>query len=167
MYKFASYLHIYSYMTKDFRHKSIKEIIATNEIASQETLLNILINRGFDITQATLSRDIKELKIVKAHTAKGSYAYQLPENISRQVQTEQSGQLSAYGFVSIEFSGQLAVIKTRPGYAMAIAGEIDANAKDTILGTVAGDDTILIIPKENIKRDEVIKTLSTFIPTIQ
>ncbi len=167
MYKFALYLYIYSCMTKDFRHKSIKEIISTNEISSQETLLNILIDRGFDITQATLSRDIKELKIVKTHTAKGSYAYQLPETIGRQVQAEQSGQLSAYGFVSIEFSGQLAVIKTRPGYAMAIAGEIDANAKDTILGTVAGDDTILIIPRENIERNDVIKSLSTFIPTIQ
>lgn len=167
MYKFASYLHIYSFMAKNFRHKTIKEIIATNEISSQEMLLNILTNKEFDITQATLSRDIKELKIVKIPMSNGNYAYQLPENIGRQAQAGQSGQLSAYGFVSIEFSGQLAVIKTRPGYAMAIAGEIDANAKETILGTVAGDDTILIIPKENVKRDDVIRSLSTFIPSIQ
>lgn len=154
-------------MTKDFRHKTIKEIIGNSEIPSQEMLLNILVTRGFDITQATLSRDIKELKIVKVPTANGNYAYQLPEAINIQIQEEPVGPLSTYGFVSIEFSGQLAVIKTRPGYAMAIAGEIDAKAKSTIIGTVAGDDTILVIPKENITRKEIIDSLSTFMPTIQ
>ena len=154
-------------MTKSFRHKIIKEVIAVNDISSQEMLLNILIGKGFDITQATLSRDIKELKIVKAPTADGGYRYQLSDAISIQKQEEPVAPLSSYGFVSMEFSGQLAVIKTRPGYAMAIAGEIDEKAKDAILGTVAGDDTILLIPKENIKREEVIKSLSTFIPTIQ
>ena len=154
-------------MTKSFRHKTIKEIIAANEISSQEILLNILTDKGFDITQATLSRDIKELKIVKVPIANGNYAYQLSEAINMQVEEEPIGTLSTYGFISIEFSGQLAVIKTRPCYAMAIAGEIDAKAKSTIIGTVAGDDTILVIPKENITRKEIIDSLSTFMPTIQ
>ena len=167
MYKFASILYIYSCMTKSLRHKTIKEVVGKNDILSQDMLLNILIDKGFDITQATLSRDIKELRIIKAPAANGSYTYQLPEAINIQVQEEPIGALTAYGFVSIEFSGQLAVIKTRPGYAMGIAGEIDAKAKGTILGTVAGDDTILVIPKENVKREEIIESLSVFIPNIQ
>ena len=75
--------------------------------------------------------------------------------------------MSSFGFISIEFSGNLAVMKTRPGYAMAIAGEIDRRANEYILGTVAGDDTILLIPKDNISRKEVLKSLSTFIPDIE
>lgn len=151
-------------MSKPNRHKAIEEIITTRQISSQEELLSLLIEKGFELTQATLSRDIKELQIVKMPTANGDYAYRRPSvAISSQ---EDTSSLSNFGFVSIEFSGQLAVIKTRPGYAMAIAGEIDAKAKETILGTVAGDDTILLIPRENISREEVSASLASFIPNI-
>lgn len=158
------FLYIYTYMTKSYRHKIIKEILQSNEVSSQEMLLRILIDRGFNLTQATLSRDIKELKIVKVPMARGSYAYRLSGAIS---DVQEEIPVSSFGFVSIEFSGQLAVIKTRPGYAMAIAGEIDGRASQYILGTVAGDDTILLIPRENIVKEEVIASLSTFIPNIQ
>jgi len=151
-------------MSKKTRHKVIKEAIMSSEIASQEMLLNILINKGFDITQATLSRDIKELKIVKAPAISGNYSYQLSDALVNM--GEDATPLSSFGFISIEFSGQLAVIKTRPGYAMAIAAEIDNKAKNTILGTVAGDDTILLIPRENINREEIVSSLSRFIPNI-
>ncbi len=151
-------------MTKKYRHKIIQEILQSNEVSSQEMLLKILTDRGFDVTQATLSRDIKELKIVKVPTAIGSYAYRL-SGAMPDVQEEIP--VSSFGFVSIEFSGQLAIVKTRPGYAMAIAGEIDGRASQYILGTVAGDDTILLIPRENINKEEVIASLSTFIPNIQ
>lgn len=164
MYIFALFLYIYTCMTKKFRHKIIKEVLQTSEINSQDMLLKMLIERGFELTQATLSRDIKELKIVKVPTSQGSYIYQFSENIAT-IQDENP--LSSFGFVSIEFSGQLAVMKTRPGYAMAIAGEIDNKASGYILGTVAGDDTILLIPRENISREEVIDSLSAFIPNIQ
>lgn len=153
-------------MKKQNRHNAIKSIILKAEISSQDELLNALIQEGFDITQATLSRDIKELKIVKSPTASGSYAYRMAQNIARTIKPEDETSLSAFGFVSIEFSGQLAVIKTRPGYAMAIAGEIDNKATNTILGTVAGDDTILLIPRENVSRNDVITSLSVFIPNI-
>lgn len=126
-------------------------------------LLNILKNKGFELTQATLSRDIKELKIVKVPTSKGTYTYQLSDGVIH----EDSAPMSSFGFISIEFSGNLAVMKTRPGYAMAIAGEIDRRANEYILGTVAGDDTILLIPRDNISRKEVLKSLSTFIPDIE
>lgn len=165
MYIFALKQNIYTLMTKLYRHKVIKEILMTNEINSQEMLLKMLIEKGFVLTQATLSRDIKELKIIKLPTPGGSYIYQMSEGLN-------SGQddishLSIIGFLDIEFSGQLAVMKTRPGYAMAIASEIDSKASEYILGTVAGDDTILLIPREDISREEVITSLSTFIPNIQ
>lgn len=156
--------YIYTCMTKKYRHKIIIEILQSNEVSSQETLLKILTDKGFEVTQATLSRDIKELKIVKVPTARGNYAYRL-SGVMSDVQEEIP--VSSFGFVSIEFSGQLAIVKTRPGYAMAIAGEIDGRASQYILGTVAGDDTILLIPRENINKEEVITSLSTFIPNIQ
>nr|WP_197027670.1 arginine repressor [Prevotella sp. 10(H)] len=152
-------------MTKKYRHKIIKEVLQANEVGSQDMLLKLLVDKGFELTQATLSRDIKELKIVKVPTAKGSYVYQLSE--SMQNLQDDDIPLSSFGFVSIEFSGQLAVIKTRPGYAMAIAGEIDRKSTRYILGTVAGDDTILLIPRENISREEVMASLSVFIPNIE
>ncbi|MFG5857141.1 ArgR family transcriptional regulator, partial [Dysgonomonas sp. Shenzhen-Wh21] len=66
-------------MTKKIRHKIIKEVLQANEINSQDMLLKILTEKGFELTQATLSRDIKELKVVKAPTSKGTYIYQLPD----------------------------------------------------------------------------------------
>lgn len=165
MYIFADKLHIYSIMTKKYRQRIIKEILQTNEVNSQDMLLKILVDRGFELTQATLSRDIKELKIIKVPSAKGNYTYQLSETIPGF--QEETSPLSSFGYISLEFSGQLAVMKTRPGYAMAIAGEIDSKATDYILGTVAGDDTILLIPKENVSREQVIEVLSGFIPIIQ
>nr|WP_297161742.1 arginine repressor [uncultured Dysgonomonas sp.] len=152
-------------MGKKSRHTTIKEIILSEDITNQDMLLNALINKGFDVTQATLSRDIKELKIIKAPTSRGSYAYQLADAVVNS--QDNMMPLSSFGFLSIEFSGQLAVIKTRPGYAMAIAGEIDSKANQTIIGTVAGDDTILLIPKDNISREEVLASLSSFIPNMK
>ncbi|WP_255491306.1 arginine repressor [Dysgonomonas sp. ZJ279] len=150
-------------MTKQYRHKIITEVVRNNDIISQDMLLNILTEKGFELTQATLSRDIKELKIIKVPTPKGSYAYRFSESIPS-LQEEIEVSFSSFKFVSIEFSGSLAVVKTRPGYAMAIAGEIDRKASECIIGTIAGDDTILLVPREGIKREEVIKSLSQFIP---
>jgi transcriptional regulator of arginine metabolism len=149
-------------MNKKERHNIVKEIVTNQEIDSQDTLLNVLSEKGFNLTQATLSRDIKELKIAKVPTSAGGYKYQLPDQMMNVL--EEPSPLSSLGFVRLEFSGHLAVIKTRPGYAMAIAGEIDHKATDTIIGTVAGDDTILLIPKDGLTRDEVKEALSLIIP---
>lgn len=165
MHKFACKLYIYTGMSKRNRHKTIQSILREEEIVNQDILLNKLIDKGFELTQATLSRDMKELKIVKAPTSSGIYSYQLAEEI--QPMLEDNEPLTSMGFIKIDFSGQLAVIKTRPGYAMAIAAEIDRKATEHILGTVAGDDTILIVPRENITREEVINSLSTFIPNMK
>lgn len=144
--------------TKKERLDAICRIIKTQVIGNQEDLLKELENSGFSVTQATLSRDIKQLKVAKVHDGNGEYVYHLPEeNADRQRKPKTSKN------PDIEFSGNLAVIKTRPGYAMGIASDIDSRAPHEILATIAGDDTILVIPREGVSRERVITALSRFI----
>ena len=144
---------------KQERLSTISRLIKEGSIGSQEELQRKLKQEGFPVTQATLSRDIKQLKIVKAHDENGNYVYRLP--IYRSKESALSSVKS--GKFNIEFSGNLAVIKTRPGYAMGIASDIDTNAPQEILGTIAGDDTILIIPREGFSRESVLDALSRFV----
>lgn len=162
MYIFALCLYIYALMNKKIRQAAIIELIRNHVIANQDILLDMLLQKGFAVTQATLSRDMKELKIIKTLTADGLYQYRLSDYV--QALKPDTSQLTAFGFVGIEFSGQLAVVKTRPGYAMSIAAEIDSKAAETIIGTVAGDDTVLLILREGISRQSVLNSLSQIIP---
>ena len=144
--------------TKKERLAVICNIVKTKAISNQEELLKELEIRGFNVTQATLSRDIKQLKVVKVHDGNGDYAYRLPEdNPTPHVQLVGSKKLN------IEFSGHLAVLRTRPGYAMGIASDIDSHAPNEILATIAGDDTILIIPRNGVSQEQVIAALAHFI----
>jgi transcriptional regulator of arginine metabolism len=135
-------------------------MIAQHQLSNQEELLGMMEQAGFEVTQATLSRDLKLMKVVKAPNEKGVYVYTLPQSAPKEGSTANREPRMANGLLSIEFSGQLAVIKTRPGHASAFAYEIDSNASHVILGTIAGDDTILLIPREGFTRDEVTRTLS-------
>ncbi len=144
---------------KDKRLNLITEIVRNERIESQDELKNKLADQGFTITQATLSRDIRELKLVKVPEADGQYRYALPENIQPTVK-ESSYQTKPQ---VIEFSGNLAVIRTRPGYAMGIAFDIDSHAPKEILATIAGDDTILIVPREGFSRSEITSVLNKYI----
>mgnify|MGYP000382316559 CR=1 FL=1 len=138
--------------TKKERLDAICGIIQTKVISNQEELLKELEDSGFSVTQATLSRDIKQLKVAKVHDGNGDYVYRLPEeSISKQAQPEGKKK------PNIEFSGNLAVVKTRPGYA------IDSHAPSEILATIAGDDTILVIPRNGVSQEKVIAALSHFI----
>ena len=138
--------------TKKERLDAICGIIQTKVISNQEELLKELEDSGFSVTQATLSRDIK------VHDGTGDYVYRLPEeSISKQAQPEGKKK------PNIEFSGNLAVVKTRPGYAMGIASDIDSHAPSEILATIAGDDTILVIPRNGVSQEKVIAALSHFI----
>ena len=127
--------------TKKERLDAICGIIQTKVISNQEELLKELEDSGFSVTQATLSRDIKQLKVAKVHDGTGE------------------GKKKP----NIEFSGNLAVVKTRPGYAMGIASDIDSHAPSEILATIAGDDTILVIPRNGVSQEKVIAALSHFI----
>ena len=146
---------------KTNRLNIIREMIAQHQLSSQEELLGMMEQAGFEVTQATLSRDLKLMKVVKAPNEKGVYVYTLPQTVQKEeASTANREPRMVSGLLSIEFSGQLAVVKTRPGHASAFAYEIDSNASHVILGTIAGDDTILLIPREGFTRDEVTRTLS-------
>lgn len=140
------------------RLDAICRIIQTKAIGNQEELLKELMDSGFSLTQATLSRDIKQLKIAKVHNGEGDYVYRLPQDEAAKAFGQADRKLPY-----VEFSGNLAVIRTRPGYAMGIASDIDNHSRKEILATIAGDDTILIIPRDGISREEVIEALSHFI----
>ena len=151
--------------SKNSRLDAIKIIISCKEIGSQEELLQELAKEGFRLTQATLSRDLKQLKVAKAASMNGNYVYVLPNNTMYKRMTEQhsAGELLMHnGFISIEFSANLAVIKTRPGYASSLAYDIDE-----ILGTIAGDDTIMLVVREGCTETGVKNALSLIIPNIQ
>lgn len=155
---------------KNNRIETLKMLISSKEMGSQEELLQELKREGFKLTQATLSRDLKQLKVAKAASMNGKYVYVLPnETMYKRVRSTQSARemLETPGYLSINFSGNLGVIKTRPGYASLIAYNIDNTDIPEILGTVAGDDTILLIIKEGVKKETVVERLSGVIPNIQ
>ncbi len=153
---------------KSNRLMLIKDLIRNNRIGSQEELLTLLQEHNFDLTQATLSRDLKQLKVAKMPDHDGNYVYLLPEDsgINRQSWLKQSdfSNHTASGFLSIDFCGVFAVVKTKPGYSGSIAADIDQKTSSEVLGTIAGDDTILIIPREHITRAELLRALSEVLP---
>lgn len=147
---------------KNDRLEAIKLLISSQEIGSQKELLEALKAEGFIVTQATLSRDLKQLKVAKAASMNGRYVYVLPnETMYRRVQKPLPARemMLTPGFLSIQFSGNIVVIKTRPGYASSIAYNIDNSDIPEILGTIAGDDTIMIVVKEGVQEFEIIDLL--------
>ncbi|WP_281644617.1 arginine repressor [Bacteroides zoogleoformans] len=154
---------------KASRLETIKMIISGKELSSQEELLSALEKEGFELTQATLSRDLKQLKVAKAANMNGKYVYVLPNNIMYKRPNEQSTSemLMTSGFISLQFSANIAVIRTRPGYASSMAYDIDNRECPAILGTIAGDDTIMLVLHEAASHDEVFSFLSEIIPNIK
>lgn len=151
------------------RLDTIKMIISSKEISSQDELLQELFQEGFVLTQATLSRDLKQLKVAKAANTNGKYVYVLPNDIMYKRSNHQkvSDMMIISGFISLQFSGNLAVIRTRPGYASSMAYDIDNCEYDGILGTIAGDDTIMLVVREGVSHDNVRDFLSGIIPNVQ
>lgn len=143
------------------RLQIISEILRSMVIGSQEDLLKVLSERNCEVTQATLSRDLKLLKVAKTPLSNGTYKYVLPSYNKPLQAAGVSTHLVSHGAVlSLEFSGPLAVVKTKPGYASAIAWDIDNKATDEVLGTIAGDDTILLIPREGVSREEILRMMN-------
>lgn len=155
--------------SKNNRLDSIKMIISSKEIGSQEELLQELAQEGFQLTQATLSRDLKQLKVAKAASMNGNYVYVLPNNTMYKRMTEPLSareMLRHNGFLSIEFSENIAVIKTKPGYASSLAYDIDSHNFNEIIGTIAGDDTLMLIIREGCTRTAIKSALSLVIPNL-
>ena len=155
---------------KNSRLEALRLIISSQQLGSQDELLAALQKEGFRLTQATLSRDLKQLKVAKAASMSGNYVYVLPnETMYKRVSTPNSirEMLKVPGFVSINFSGNMGVIKTRPGYASSIAWNIDNSDIPEIIGTIAGDDTIFIVIKEGVRHQDVSEALSEVVPSMR
>ena len=171
MYFCIRFLNKYTKMkVKTNRLEALRLIISSQQLGSQDELLNALQKEGFKLTQATLSRDLKQLKVAKAASMSGNYVYVLPnEAMYKRVSTPNSirEMMRVPGFISINFSGNMGIIKTRPGYASSIAWNIDNSPIPEILGTIAGDDTIFIVIKEGVKHQEVIESLSGVVPNMR
>ena len=168
---FAADLNKYTSMkVKNDRLEALRMIISSQELGSQDELLDALKKEGFKLTHATLSRDLKQLKVAKAASMRGNYVYVLPnDTMYKRVSTPSSVRemMQVPGFLSIQFSGNMGVIKTRPGYASSIAYNIDNSHINEILGTIAGDDTIFIVIKQGVTKDEVIDALSEVVPNMR
>ena len=152
---------------KTNRLETLKLLISSGEYGSQEEVLAALKKEGFTLTQATLRRDLKQLKVAKAASMNGKYVYGLPnETMYKRIHKPLSAaeMMMTPGFISINFSGNIAVIKTRPGYASSIAYNIDTSEMPEILGTIAGDDTIIVVIKEGVSHEEVTESLSQLMP---
>ena len=162
--------NIYTAMkVKNSRLEALKMLISSMELSSQEEVLKVLEKEGFKLTQATLSRDLKQLKVAKAASMNGKYVYVLPnETMYRRVTTPRKAteMMQRSGYISVNISGQLAIVKTRPGYASALAYDIDNSDSHYILGSIAGDDTIFIALREGASRGQVLEALSYVIPEI-
>lgn len=147
---------------KRSRQQGIEQILSSTVVHCQEDLLNAMKENGFAITQATLSRDLREMRVLKVPDVEGGYLYQLP--LSLQQLSEQAAIDASYfpkvGILSLEFSGTMAVLKTRPGYASGVASDIDSADCAPILGTIAGDDTVLIVIREGADRNLVKSMLN-------
>lgn len=156
--------------SRNERLDMLRLILGRAAVGSQEELLQVLRAEGYPVTQATLSRDLQKLKAAKV-SSEEAYRYVLPEHpayvrqIAPSLHTPEF--LRTSGFLSMEFSGNLVVMRTRPGYATSITTEIDAHNPESLCGTIAGDDTILAVIREGFERSRVVEELAMILPAVR
>lgn len=163
---FAPGLHKYSKMeNKSQRLQAIKRIISTEKITSQEELLQKLTAEGYELTQATVSRDLKHLQAGKKPDPEKRSVFFIsePEKDPGTSETIDS-KLMLSAIRSVLFANNFGVIKTLPGYASSIAVHIDKHNRFEIIGTIAGDDTILLIPGQDVSHSQMKNALRLIFP---
>lgn len=139
---------------KTERQKRILELVGEHEIETQEELTCRLREEGYTVTQATVSRDLKELKLSKATTAHGTYRYSL--NMAKSVgEPVRLNHAMVNSIISIEYSLNNVVLKTYPGLAQAVASTVDGMKIADVLGCVAGDDTIILVTRSEASSAEI------------
>lgn len=149
--------------SKAQRFAIIRKIIRSELISSQEDLIARLLESGIEITQSTLSRDLKYMNVAKVpHKIKG-YVYVLPNTAHHDISI--SSNISD-NIISLTFSGNMGVLRTKSGYASAVSVPIDNLESPLILGTIAGDNTVLLILSEDATRNQVIETLLRVFPML-
>ena len=145
---------------KSLRQQKILEIIENNDIDTQEALIAKLAEAGYNVTQTTISRDINQLKLVKAVTADGSYKYIVPDVKRENNRTVMNSALTD-AVIKIEAAKNIVVVKTLSGMANAIAVCVDSLNHNEIVGSVAGDDTIIIVTKDESIAESMALNLKT------
>lgn len=149
------------------RLKSVRKLIKNYRIESQDELLGYLQKEGYEVTQATLSRDLKLLKVGKISDGHSGYVYTLPDEDERRESEQIFIQDFLRGYVSIDFSGNIVVIKTFGGHADSVSNALDAFNMDEILGTVAGDNCIFACLREGVTGEEFLSALRLKIPELE
>lgn len=137
------------------RHSKILEIIEAQEIETQEELANALKRNGYNVTQATVSRDIKELRLIKVLTKDGKYKYATIKQ-QESVISERFLKLFRDSVLSVDHAGNIVVVKTLVGAANAAAAAIDALDVKQVVGSIAGDDTIFLLVRTQEEIEEVL-----------
>ena len=144
------------------RHAIITKLISSHEVETQEELAKLLSEEGFSVTQATVSRDIKELRLIKVLTPDGTYKYATVEKAESDMQ-ERFIRLFSNCVVSISNAGNIIVIKTLAGSASVAAEAIDSSNWPEIAGTIAGDNTIFVAVRESKTVPDIIKRFQKMI----
>lgn len=141
---------------RQLRLRTITQILNAQIIQSQEQLTRALSMQGIEVTQATLSRDLRDLRAEKKVLPSGITKYVVPANpeVEKKVLGLDSD-IARLSIRSVDFCGQFAVVKTKPGFANAVAYDIDDRGSELLLGTIAGDDTILVIPRETTTKEQL------------
>lgn len=142
-------------MNKGQRHIRIRDIIANNEIETQDQLVAQLKSSGVEVTQATISRDIKELHLIKVPLPDGRYKYSLP-TVQKYNTEEKLSRMLGDAFISIDSASHFIILKTLPGNAQAVGSLVDNLGWDEqLLGTICGDDTCLLICRDAAETENV------------
>jgi len=134
-------------MKKNKRQEIILSIIEKKDISTQEQLLQNLNELGYDVTQATISRDIKSLNLIKIQSSNGLYKYSVVKNENSSGDKFKS--IFSHSVLSIDFAQNFVVLHCNPGMANAICVTLDTLKNDSIVGTIAGDDTVFILCRTN------------------
>ena len=149
------------------RLRAVRKLIQTEKIKSQDTLLGYLQSEGFNVTQATLSRDLKELKVGKISDGEGAYIYSLPEEKGRREAEHSYIQDFLKGYISIDWSGNIVVVKTYSGHSDPVSLALDNMDFDEVLGTIVGrDNAVAVFLREGVKGEDFMKSLKELIPEL-
>ncbi|ANS74922.1 arginine repressor [Paenibacillus yonginensis] len=147
---------------KGLRHIKIREIITQQDIETQDELVDSLRKAGFQVTQATVSRDIKELLLIKVPTDDGRYKYSMPTD-QRYNPVQKLKRALVDSFVHIDYTGNLVVMKCLPGTANSVCVLLDNMEWSEIMGTICGDDTMLIICRTEENSSWVVNQIMSYI----
>ncbi len=147
---------------KKNRHKKIIEIVSSNRVETQEELAGLLKKEGYDVTQATISRDIRSLNLSKKTGADGVSRYFAPSS-SEEDYTRRYEQVMAHGITSMDVAENILVIKTVSGMAMAVAAAIDDMEYPEVVGCIAGDDTIMCVIRTRAQAVDVMDRLTKWL----